>query len=77
MESDQKKNILLATVAVVLLAGAALALFRDSIFSSKGPVSTPELDAAGAVNATSAGGASAPPEPVAPAVPRNSGKFPH
>ncbi len=75
MESDQKKNVIMAAVALLLLGGAALALFRDSIFSSR-PVSTAESETAGAVNTAAAGANGAAPEPTPPVVPRGSGKLP-
>ncbi len=76
MDSSQKKNIALIGVAVLLLAGALVFGFRDSLFSgTQGAPALDEATTAAIAENTKPEDARAQPDPPNPP-PKGSGKLP-
>lgn len=72
----KKKNIILASVVVVLVAGALLAMFRDAIFTPSAEISKTDSQTSAALGAA-VGGTDGKAEPDSPnPPPRGSGKMP-
>lgn len=75
MDSDKRKNIILGSVAGVLVLGALILLFRDSLFSSAAESAGAPLDPNVAQGvAEQLGDTSAEPPPENPK-PKGSGKL--
>jgi flagellar basal body-associated protein FliL len=70
---QKKKKLILVIVFVVLIAGAAIALFQDSLFSSSGAIS-PEVQAVVDEAAKATVRAPAEPAPTEPPKPTFSKK---
>jgi len=74
MEASQRKNVILIAVAVLLMLGAVVFGFRESIFSSGSAAS---IDGATAAAVAETMGTDNQPEPGRPdPPPRGSGKVP-